>query len=253
MSKKVLMYSGGLDSFIISRNFEFDVIVFAVLGNDDNMREHNRMADDKYFNRGEVKVVELPLSDFELPNKIIPYRNHMLALTGAQYGSDIYFGFTGGDTTKDKDFVFKAQMEGIMNYFALDQHKVAHEAYPYTIQMPYKDHAKGEMVREYRRGGNRMADLWQVSRSCYAGEAKECGMCRSCLRKYTALFVNGISDVHKIFANDPRPHMAQFFVECSTKGRFAKELAEVHAAIDGRALYDNYSSTVAEEEGEERP
>lgn len=230
---KVLMYSGGLDSFIISRMFDFDTVVFAQLGNEDNEEEFNRMIADPFFNRGQVKVVSLPISQYELENKIIPYRNHMLALTGAQYGNQIYFGFTGGDTTKDKDFVFKSQMEGILNYFALDKHKVGHPDYPYTIKMPYKEVSKGQMVHAYLNAGNRMADLWTISRSCYAGAEKECGQCRSCQRKYVALLLNGVVDAGSIFQHAPtQEELIEFYEECANKGRFQQELDEIRTVIE---------------------
>ena len=62
-------------------------------------------------------------------------------------------------------------------------------------------------------------------------------MCRSCLRKYTALRVNGLFDAYKVFANDPRPHMQEFLDECKTKGRFQTEIDEIEAAIAGTVLY----------------
>lgn len=235
-SSKVLMYSGGMDSFIISRNFDFDKIVFAVLGNEDNTRELERAKADPFINK-RLMVVNLPMAQFELDNKIIPYRNHALALLGAQFGSEIYFGFTGGDTTKDKDFVFKSQMEGILNYFALDQHKVNHQYYPYSVEMPYKEFSKGQMVAEYIRKGNTPSDLWTISRSCYDGDVLECGVCRSCLRKYVALAVNGLQDAHTCFAYDPRPELRMFLDECRAKGRFQTEIDEIKAAINGEVLY----------------
>jgi 7-cyano-7-deazaguanine synthase len=231
----ILMYSGGLDSFIISRTFKFDHIVFAELGNEDNNREWERVNADPFFK--EIIRVDLPLDRFELENKIIPYRNHMLALLGAQYGNNIFFGFTGGDTTKDKDFVFKAQMEGILNYFALDKHKVRHLGYPYVIHMPYKEASKGEMVAEYLRQGNPVEDLWTISRSCYSGGRKECGHCRSCLRKAVSLAVNGVVGLENIFERDPYHYLANFLIECKDKGRFEKEIKEITAAINHEVLY----------------
>lgn len=235
----VLMYSGGMDSFIISRTMPIDVYVFVVLGNEDNARELDRFQADTYLAEEKCYVVNMPaLAEYELDNKILPYRNHMLAMIGAQYGNNIYFGFTGGDTTKDKDFVFKSQIEGMLNYFALDQHKVNHIEYPYTVEMPFKEHSKGQMVHEYSaKATSLMSDLWTVSRSCYAGTDKECGLCRSCQRKYVALAVNGYLDIWKKFENDPRPGLVEFLKESETKGRFQTEMDEIKAAIEGKVLY----------------
>lgn len=231
----VLMYSGGMDSYIISHVYDIDVFVFVRLGNEDNQRELDLLMTQEKM-RGKVEVVDLPISQFELGNKILPFRNHMLAMIGAQFGAHVYFGFTGGDTTKDKDFVFKSQIEGMLNYFALDQHKVNHQEYPYTIEMPYKDSSKGEMVADFINFGNNPQLLIEESRSCYAGDSEECGTCRACLRKYVALKVNNV-DMGDIFENSPVPHLIEFLEECKTKGRFQKEVDEVMAAIQGKVLY----------------
>jgi 7-cyano-7-deazaguanine synthase len=228
---KVLMYSGGMDSYIISRVFDFDVFVFVLLGNEDNKREYERVLQDPFILE-KLETVDLSaLGQFELLNKILPFRNHILALIGAQYGSEVYFGFTGGDTTKDKDFVFKSQMEGIMNYFALDQHKVLHTNYPYTVNMPYKEYSKGQMVAEYAESGYNIDDLKYKSRSCYSNREKECGQCRSCHRKYVALASYGYLSVD-YFETDPVPYLRDFLVECEAKGRFEQEINEIKKVLD---------------------
>ena len=234
----VLMYSGGLDSYIIGATYEIENYIFVRLGNEDNERELELLTTMPWFQKM-VTVVELPISRFELPNKILPFRNHMLAMIGAQYGSHIYFGFTGGDTTKDKDYVFKSQIEGMLNYFALDQHKVNHQHYPYTIEMPYKDSSKGEMVRDFISAGNDPWELITKSRSCYSAGDKECGQCRSCQRKFVALAVNGY-DYGAAFETHPRldgDGLAHFLTESQVKGRFQKEVDEITAAIRGETMY----------------
>lgn len=223
-TKKVMLYSGGLDSFIISRNFDFDIFLAFNLGTTDNQKELERIHKDPFI-KDKLIIADLKISQWEMSNKILPFRNNFLVLAAANYGNEITLGFTLGDTTKDKDYVFKSQMEGILNYFALDTHKVNFKGYPYSLHLPYKDATKTQMVKEYLEKGNSAQDLVSLSRSCYDDGEKECGKCRSCLRKYIAIENNGL---HVDFAHTPTQQEVQdFYKECIEKKRHQKELTEI--------------------------
>ena len=125
-----------------------------------------------------------------------------MALLASNYGNEIYLGATKGDTTKDKDYVFKTQIEGMLNYFALDSHKVPQKGYPYKVHMPFKDMSKVEIVTKFIKAGGNVNKLMKYSRSCYIGKEKECGKCRSCVRKAVALILNGIEYEYH-FSKDP--------------------------------------------------
>jgi 7-cyano-7-deazaguanine synthase in queuosine biosynthesis len=211
---KVLMFSSGMDSLIMKNVYKFnnDQCIFVRMGTNENSKEENII--DKDF-PGTIKL-NLPISSFELPNKIIPFRNHFFALLGAQYSSKIYFAFTAGDTTKDKDFVFKSQMEGVLNYFASSPDKVKIPNEQYIIEMPFKNKTKKELVKLYIDNGFKIDDLINHSSSCYEGNS--CGICRSCLRKYVALKLNGI-ECEKYFLNNPQQKLQNFYEECIRKNR----------------------------------
>jgi len=222
---RILTFSGGLDSFIVKRVFGFanEECLFFKINTADNKIEEKYL--DKMFPG--IKKVELPLDDFELPNKIIPFRNHFMALMAAQFAGKIYFGFTAGDTTKDKDYVFKAQMEGVLNYFSLDTDKVSVQG-PFEIIMPFKEQTKTQMVEIFMRlEGADPQELINTT-SCYAGLEKSCGRCRSCLRKFIALSLNGIN-CRNSFEYDPvNNDLVIFYEECKKKNRKGeiKEVAE---------------------------
>jgi 7-cyano-7-deazaguanine synthase in queuosine biosynthesis len=221
------MFSSGLDSYLIKKigNFKNEECLFIRMGTKENRIEEEFI--DENF-PGVLKA-ELPINEFKLDNEIIPYRNHMLALIGAQYSNNIIFGFTAGDTTKDKDYVFKAQMEGILNYFSLDEHKVRVKG-PFTINMPYKDMTKAQMVNKYLdRFALSIEKLFSETSSCYAGEDEPCGQCRSCLRKYVALMVNGINCSWR-FKNNPALSMPDFLRECIQKDR-KFEISDVYQCL----------------------
>ena len=175
---RVLMFSTGLDSFILKSIYKFqnEECVFVQMGTKENKIEEELI--DAQF-PGVQKMMYL-LSGFELPNKIIPFRNQMLTFLGAQLGTEIYFAFTAGDTTRDKDYVFKAQMEASLNYFAGIPDKTPFPGEPYRVEMPFKGLTKVEIVRQYLELGHPEEDLLVKSTSCYSGKEIPCGECRSC-------------------------------------------------------------------------
>lgn len=223
---RILVFSGGMDSFIMKYiyNFANNECLFIRMGTKENKEEERLI--DKYF-PGVIKI-DFPLSFFELDNKIIPFRNYFFALLAAQYSSKIYFAFTIGDTTKDKDYVFKAQMEGILNYFAQAQDKVKIKDIPYIIEIPFKNKTKTELIELYIKNGFLINDLFNKTSSCYSGNS--CGICRSCLRKYIALKLNGINCENN-FINNPINQLDIFYKECITKNR-GIETEEVKKCID---------------------
>lgn len=205
---KVLLFSGGMDSYCMLHIVKPDVILFFDLGTEDNKRElenYNKMFADNpilFSSIRRIEIIKLNLSKWELENKIIPHRNTMLALIAANYGNEIYLGATAGDTTKDKDYVFKSQIEGMLNYFALDTMKVIEKAYPFTLNMPFKGLSKADILCRFIKENGDVKALLKYSRSCYAGSEKECGKCRACIRKWVALVLNEV-DYTDIFEVEP--------------------------------------------------
>lgn len=201
----VLLFSGGMDSFCLLNKQEFDKILFFATDTKDNsqeLRQIYQMQLDKVLDPNKLVIVSLPLSSWELDNKIIPHRNTIMCLIASNYGNNIYIGTTKGDTTKDKDYVFKAQVEGILNYFGQDRQKVQDVGYPYSIEMPFKNLTKSEVLAGYIASNSSIDNLLKYSRSCYSGNTLECGICRSCLRKAVA-FKNNDINYSSIFERDP--------------------------------------------------
>ena len=194
-----------MDSFCLLKSRQYDKILFFVTDTKDNsyeLRQIYQMQMDKIVDPNKLVIINFPLSSWELPNKIIPHRNTMMCLIASNYGNNIYIGTTKGDTTKDKDYVFKSQVEGILNYFGQDSQKVPDVGYPYRVIMSFKDMTKSEILSKYILDGNSIEELLKYSRSCYSDTTLECGTCRSCLRKAVALQNNNI-DYSLIFRTDP--------------------------------------------------
>lgn len=220
---RVLMFSGGMDSFILKQIFQIPnkECLFVRFGTKENITEERFL--DKHFPG--VHKVDLPLVGFELDNKIIPFRNHFLALVGMQFANEIYFAFTAGDTTRDKDFVFKSQMEGVANYFSLSEDKVRWP-WPYLVHLPFKMQTKTQIVAEYLKQGYPPGDLLEKSVSCYNGSSNGCGHCRSCIRKFVALKLNDID-----WTEPSRATLQLFLNESIQKGR-QNEIEEIKQCIN---------------------
>ena len=231
--KPILLFSGGMDSFIIKHLSAVpdSQCIFVDMGTPENAIEKERL--ERYF--PSILQIPFPLSDFALWNHIIPYRNHMLALLGFQFSSQVIFGFTAGDTTRDKDFVFKAQIEGITSYFGGVPEKVRYPG-PYTLMMPFKSFTKSDLVKAYLKKGYTSRDLLTKTTSCYAGSKHigGCGRCRSCLRKFTAL-INAESSLgismRKCTEYDPYDYMVDFYEESKRKSRDIQELKEIEVCL----------------------
>lgn len=230
--RKVMLYSGGLDSFCMLSIVDPDVVVFFKTGTEDNVLEYEnlmKLAKSGYFadKATELFVVDLPIKGAEIGNKIIPHRNTIFCLLASNYGNHIYIGCTSGDTTKDKDYVWKSQVEGLLNYFALDSHKVWQKGYPYEIIMPFKELSKAEILKIFLNKNGNIYDVINYSRSCYriGREGKECGDCRSCLRKAVALEIHGIH-WEELFFQDPFQTMSfNDYQKMVSRGKEGSELA----------------------------
>lgn len=231
MAKRVLMFSGGMDSFALKKIYSFsnDECLYIDIETQESKQEIKII--QIYFPT--IKIIPLSLYKWELQNKIIPFRNHILALIGAQYANDIYFAFTAGDTTKDKDYIFKSQMEGILNYFGLDQNKISpniEQNAPFSIQMPFKQLTKNQIIQKYIKKGFFIDELNQKSRSCYQGEKKACGKCRSCLRKFVALQLNNINQ-KELYQENPFNYLSEALRDAQVKNR-KNEIEDIEKCIN---------------------
>lgn len=190
MRKKVLLFSTGLDSVCLYYLVKADVNLFIKTGTEDNNLELERL--NKFE---DITILDMSfLKDFELPNKILPYRNYFFAMVAAQYGQEIYLGSIKGDIARDSNLLFAGLLEKALSYYA---HGPADQV-PYPgdikIHLPLKFQTKSDIVHEYIDAGYDPDMLINHSSSCYFPEHnKECGKCKSCLRKLIALTLNGLT------------------------------------------------------------
>ena len=211
MRKSVILFSGGMDSFCLVAKAKPDVLVFIDTGGGYNAQEKSlfeqktRSFYENKFPGMEMLVIPIPsVVDWELPNKVVPFRNHLFSLVDAQYGNDIYIGNTPYETTlmecNDKDIVFQRIVELSLNYFALSANATRFPS-PYVLHQPYFDKTKTEIVRDYLLTGGTIQEILSYTLSCRDDDDTStfgCGVCSTCIRRNVALINNGC-DVETLY------------------------------------------------------
>lgn len=224
----VQLYGGGIDSVCIAHLHQPDIRVYFDLGTEEAAQEKQRA-----LAAGAIVDSRLFLGDQVLPNKILPARNLLLVAMASYYGNTILLGSTAGDTTRDKDFTFITSASRLLSHIL--QHDPT-KALPFhaqgvTVFAPGLHLTKTQLVRQYLEA-NGDPDALVNSRSCYTGHEVECGQCRSCVRKYVALRLNGLHP-HMRVKPDLRQALAyaqerQRGEECNDIQRLIQQEAQEH-------------------------
>ena len=179
-TKKVLLYSGGMDSWLISKLWKPDIKLYVDMNTKYSKDEISRLPDD-------VIVEKLDLSKWERDDKIIPLRNLYLVMLATNYGDTICLGATAGDRVLDKSYTFATKASGLLSYLYSPQHWT--EGKQIEIDLAYKDKSKRELLNLYVEQGGDLLQAWNKSFSCYNPQAgSPCFACKPCFRKAVAFY-----------------------------------------------------------------
>lgn len=191
--KKVVLFTGGLDSFCLAHEVNPDVLLYFPLGLPENDREVETI---NSFNHLPVPVTIDPrfkLADQKLPNETLPLRNAFLILGAAYYGSQIYVASTASCTNLDTSPEFAEALKVVMSMVLADPRRnpVAMGKDAIDIHMPLHGMTKTEFVARHVERFGRHSEIHKT-RSCYTSNEKECGRCQSCIGKFMALINNDL-------------------------------------------------------------
>jgi len=180
---KVLLYSGGMDSWLIDKLWEPDIRLYINIHGAYSAQEVARLPEG-------VTVVDFPLlGQFEQPDMFVPLRNIYFLMIASYYGDRLCLGATKGDGSKDKSWKFLTDMTAMLSYYWTDK-KVSKSV---SVEETFVHFTKGELVREYVRRGGDIERVRAETFSCYTPiDGRECGACYPCFRKYAALHANGL-------------------------------------------------------------
>lgn len=185
---KVLLYSGGMDSWLIRKLWKPDLCLYVDMKTEYSEIEKSRLPED-------VKVVELALQQFSLPNSIIPLRNLYLFMTACNVtefeDAQICLGALNGDRINDKTKKFVDLLNPLLQY--LYEPQQSQPGKNVEVVLPYKDMSKRELLNEYVSQGGILREVWENSFSCYHPvNNRPCLNCKACFRKAIPFIVAGM-------------------------------------------------------------
>lgn len=181
--RKVLLYSGGMDSWLIDKIWQPDVRLYV-----DMCTQYSREEIDRLPSR--VIIQKLDLSRWEREDKIIPLRNIFLIGIACNYGDDICLGATAGDRILDKSIKFGKKYQDLLQYLYQEQHWT--ERRNIRVNLSFKRFTKTQLLRMYLDKGGDINEAFTASFSCYTPiHGHPCWQCKPCYRKFVAFWLNG--------------------------------------------------------------
>lgn len=182
---KVLLYSGGMDSWLIDKLWKPDIKLYIDIDGSYSAQEISLLSKD-------VKIIHFPLGQFEQESKFIPLRNLYFLMLASNYGDEICLGATAGDWgSKDKTPEFFDKAEEMLNFLLQKQSKVANSKH-IKIEREYLYKYKDELVKEYLDKGGTLEAIYNDSFSCFNPCGNNaCYSCKPCFRKYVCLAYYG--------------------------------------------------------------
>ena len=184
---KVLLYSGGMDSWLIRNIWKPDECVYVDMQTRYSENEIKKL--DK-----SVKIIHFPLGKFEREDAIIPLRNLYLVMRICNEYPDcdleVCIGATAGDRVLDKSRKFVEQASRLLTYLYSPQHWIP-AGRKVDVVIPYKDFTKTELLKKYIDLGGDIDTAFNQSFSCYNPKNGEpCWKCKPCFRKLVASYLN---------------------------------------------------------------
>jgi len=188
--KKILLFSGGLDSYIAWHYLDKPKTVYFDTGvgySEMEIKTIARLVPDTLIDsslRLYERQVGLSSTAF------IPMRNLYLAMLACHYGDEIVIAGLCDDNVNDKNAAIFIEFSRVLSELNCREIKVT---------SPFWDMTKADIVKWYLDQGLPTDNLLQTG-SCYTPELVStttfgdcyCGRCTCCFRKWVALWVNGI-------------------------------------------------------------
>ena len=198
---KILLFSGGSDSVLISHLYNPDYLVYCDLGGQYSKEEIKKIQEGPFGSDPRLKILDFSfLGKYERKSDLIlPLRNMYLPMficnefPEDEYGDlDICLGATAGDRVLDKSPEFVEKFNDIINYLYSPQHWIK-EGRHIRLNIDYKKYTKTEMLKLYKDQGGDIEKLFHESFSCYNPvDGHECWACKPCFRKAIAYALNGM-------------------------------------------------------------
>lgn len=187
-NKNILLFSGGLDSFIAWHYLNYPPVLFMNAGQSYAKKELETVEyfAQKYKNMKLEINDSLNLSRWEEKNYYIPYRNVLFSMIGSLYAPMIYLVGIKGDSVDDNNPTATKLMSKFFINFNYNKNII--------ITSPFYQKSKSQIVKWYLKQKFPIQELLRT-RSCYDKNSQgQCGKCGSCFRRWVALENNNIKE-----------------------------------------------------------
>jgi len=189
--KKVLLYSGGMDSWLIDKIWKPDIKLYVNMHTRYSENEIKKIVSDG----GDVELVDFPLGMWERPDAIIPLRNLYLVMVACNITGDedveICLGATKGDRVLDKSYEFVKKTNDLLNFLYQPQHWIP-KGKKVRVNIDFKDKTKKDLIKMFVDNGGDIKEAFTKSFSCYNPiDGHECWKCKPCFRKFVSFDLNG--------------------------------------------------------------
>lgn len=176
---KVLLYSGGTDSWLIDKLWKPDIKLYINIHGKYSHEEISRLPKD-------VKIINFPfLGTIEDEKTLfVPLRNLYFLMIASNFGDEICLGAVLGDGgNKDKRLEFLEMTENIINYCLVGN---SHETDKTTIvNKDFIKKHKYQLVEEYLKQGGTIKEFVETTFSCHLPiNDQPCYDCKPCYRKF---------------------------------------------------------------------
>lgn len=186
MKKQVLLYSGGLDSFITAHMFPNAKLLYI---NSKARYAHKEIRNVDIAPRPVILLNNvLNLSAWEREDAIVPARNLFLVALASLYGDEILLASTAGDNSTDKDTVFTEKSGELLTHIYDCSHFSRGSI---KVLAPTKKLTKKDLIQWYLSQYNDPDKLLKTI-SCYDEGEGHCGQCKACIRRWTAFEACGV-------------------------------------------------------------
>lgn len=218
--KKVLLYSGGLDSVLANFLWSPDILLYIDSQSNYSDKELEQLNNFKPF-RDERLIIDdqtFDFADMEKENLIVPFRNVYFILRALHYGQTVFLGANKADLSGDKDERFRELLTELVSNMVRETASTsfAPESWvdnDFSIEFPSLAFTKTELVR-VALDNDMPEEILKNIRTCYDKDSViGCGKCGPCVQKEIALSLNG---VEAMFDTDPMDFAIELHSKAST-------------------------------------
>lgn len=226
---KVILNSGGMDSYFVARENPGVRSVFVDIGQkyvDKERASAQRIASE--FGLEHIEVKGAQIAQFEHESGIIPLRNAELILCAGQYGDDILLGILANEVNSDKSPEFLRAMECVMTISCRPQYWS--RGRQFRIHTPLGTRSKTTLVREVWEDTRDLSGLLATV-SCYDGGSEHCGECPSCFKRWVALTGATLHDHGYRFRRHPAIQPLSYWQAKGYNKERIREIEEAYALV----------------------